>query len=75
MKSDLVEVEVPIASPAIGKSILELHLPKEVLVVLIQRNGNIIVPKGSTRIESEDSMLVLADPENLVATRKILIPS
>lgn len=72
VKNDLVEMEVRPNSPAIGKSIIELNLPKDALIVLIQRKGNVIVPKGGTHLEADDTMLVLADKDALNAARKIL---
>ncbi len=72
LKSDLVEVDVPVNSTAVGKTIIELKLPKEVLVVLIKREESVIVPKGGTYLESGDTMLVLADSEMLNEVRKIV---
>lgn len=72
MKSNLVEVEVPKKSQVAGKSILDLQLPKDSLIVLIQRKGNIIVPKGGTHLEPEDTMLVLAEDEPLKQIKALL---
>jgi cell volume regulation protein A len=72
MRSELVEVEVPRDSPAAGKSVIELALPKDVLIVLIQRKGRVIVPKGSTQLEGDDTMLVLAEPAVLEMLRKLI---
>jgi cell volume regulation protein A len=72
MKSNLVEIIVPASSLAGGKSIIDLKLPKEALIVLIQRKGDIIVPKGSTHLEGNDTMLVLAEDEPLSRIRQIV---
>ncbi len=61
MKNDLVPIEVPFGSHAAGKSIIQLKLPKEALIVLIQRKGNVVVPKGTTILEVDDTLLVLAE--------------
>ena len=42
------------------KTIAELNLDKEVLISSIVRGGKIIFPKGSTVIEPEDILYVLA---------------
>jgi cell volume regulation protein A len=57
----LVEVTVPPGSPAVGKTLLELALPAGALIVLIQRDGDVLVPRGGTPITESDTLLVLAD--------------
>lgn len=64
-KNDLVEVPVPGNSPIVGKRIVELGLPKHVLVALIVRNEEFIVPRGDTEVEAGDVMLVLAEKGEL----------
>jgi cell volume regulation protein A len=65
IKSELVEVKVPVNSRLAGRSLLELRLPDKVLVVLIQRGEEVIVPRGGTVVLPEDSLLVLAERETL----------
>jgi Trk K+ transport system NAD-binding subunit len=72
MRNELVEIEVPRGSPVAGKAVIDLGLPQDVLIVLIQRKGNIIVPKGSTRLEAEDMMLILAERPELEKVRKLV---
>ena len=43
-----------------GKSLGEIQLPKGGLIVLIQREGKTIIPRGNTRIK-EDDVLVIAE--------------
>ena len=73
MKSDLVEVIVPRNSIAIGKAIVDLKMPSSVLIVLIQRNGDVLVPRGGTLLEEEDHLLVLADRESLPQVRLMFL--
>ena len=72
LDSDLVEVPVPEGSGAVGRSIVELHLPDPALVVLISREDKFIVPRGSTVIQEGDRLLVLADRESLERVRRTL---
>lgn len=46
-------------SDLIGKSVLELQLPEEVLVVLISRNGHDLIPGGSTELMAGDKLVCL----------------
>jgi len=61
LKSGLVEVGVPASSPAVGKRLLDLGLPKSAYAVLVARKGRSFVPDGSTVLEANDSLLVFAD--------------
>ena len=72
MRSDLTEVEIPKNSRISGKSILDLNLPNGALIVLIQRQGNVIVPRGGTVLEAGDTMLVLADKDSLKQVKSVV---
>lgn len=61
LKSTLVEVDVPEASPAVGKAVVDLYLPKNAMIVLIHRNGKYLTATGDTTIEAADHLLVLTD--------------
>ena len=63
-----MEVPVPNGASFVGKSLLELELPKDVLVVLIQREGKVLVPRGGTQINELDTLLVLSDRKSLRET-------
>lgn len=73
-QSDLVEVKVPDTSPAIGKQIVELRLPKSALVVLVGRNDDFIVPGGSTILQAGDTMLVLSGKKEISEVRSVVDP-
>ncbi len=49
----------------IGKKIMELDLPGECLVTIIERNGEIIIPKGKTVLESRDILSILGYPKDI----------
>ena len=72
VKSELVEVPVPSQSTVIGRPLVDLALPAGALIVLIRRGDDVLVPRGSTQIESSDTLLVLAEPEALRYVRSIV---
>jgi cell volume regulation protein A len=55
--NEFIEFEVPADSDLVGKMIFELNLPDEVLVVLIHRDEDDFIPKGSTEIRSGDRVV------------------
>lgn len=71
-RTKMVEIRIPGDSPATGKRIVELGLPKEALVLLIDRGDEFVMPRGSTQLEAGDTMLVLADKQSRDEVRDIL---
>lgn len=58
MGGKLVELPVEADNVWAGKSLMEADIPDEILVVMIRRGENVIVPKGSTVIEAGDVMVL-----------------
>lgn len=46
---------------AVDKKIVELGFPKNAIIAMIKRNGSYITPNGSTILEAQDNLIVLAD--------------
>jgi len=61
VKSELVEVILPGNSQAVGRPIVKLKIPKSALIVLLVRDGKYIQPNGSTILEENDKLLLLAN--------------
>ncbi|MFC1464269.1 MAG: potassium/proton antiporter [Candidatus Brachytrichaceae bacterium NZ_4S206] len=70
-----IDIRISATSPAVGKQIVDLHLPQGALIVLISRNGNHIVPTGSTVIEAEDTLTLLASKEDAESARQQILKS
>ena len=66
VRSEFVEIILPGNSGAVGKPIVKLKLPKPVLIVLIVRDGKYIQPNGSTVLEENDKLLLLADNKKIL---------
>jgi len=74
IRAQLEEVIVPFESKAIGKSIVELGLPPQSLIVLICRDEKFFIPKGATTLDESDVLWVLADKGDLKKLYRILSP-
>jgi cell volume regulation protein A len=72
LRNSLIEVPVPAGARAIGKSLVELRLPQDVLVILIQRAGDIVVPRGGTHLSEQDTLLVLSESKSVDDVQRIL---
>lgn len=70
-ENDLYDLNVAENSGAANKTIIELGMPKESLIVLISRNEQYLVPTGATVIEPGDIVLVLTSKKIIDDVRKI----
>ena len=70
-KSELIEFDIERNSPAIGKAVVQLRLPKTAIIVLIHRKGKYLTADGHTIFEQGDHLLILADkPGTVTAVHK-----
>ena len=70
--TELVDLIVPYNSPAAGKSIVELGMPPDSLIVLVSRDESFLVPSGGTVLQEGDTVLVLVTKNNLPQVRSVL---
>jgi cell volume regulation protein A len=63
LKSELQELPVPVDSNVVGKTIVELGLPAGVLIALMARGEEFLVPSGGTTLQAGDTLLILTDKE------------
>ena len=59
---DVVEHVIREGDAAAGARLRDLGLPRDALVSLIVRGDEVLLPRGSTRLEAGDRMLVLVAP-------------
>ncbi|MFC4060952.1 potassium/proton antiporter [Planomonospora corallina] len=60
LNADLLQIRVPPTSKLHGVEVFELRLPSDAQVTLIVREGKSFVPSESTRIRTDDQLLVVA---------------
>jgi len=71
-KLELSELEIPRNSSCSGRAIVDLNIPRTALIILITRGKQFLIPRGETVLENEDTLLVLADREDLAIIQKII---
>jgi cell volume regulation protein A len=69
IKTELTEIEIENDSPAAGKRILDLGFPRAAIIALIKRHGKFITPNGSTVLEPDDILVIVA--ENADSLKKV----
>ncbi|HMO58522.1 MAG TPA: potassium/proton antiporter [Roseiflexaceae bacterium] len=65
LSSRLAELTITPDAPAAGRAVVEIGLPKGALVVLVTRDGEGIVPQGSTVLQAGDRVLLLGERADL----------
>ncbi|MEG0090610.1 MAG: NAD-binding protein [Oscillospiraceae bacterium] len=73
--TSLTEVIIPDAFPFAKMTLKDMPVPDDVVIVSIQRKGELIVPRGTTTIEFGDTILVMAKNtafHNLTSLWKLL---
>lgn len=71
-RARLSEVTLTADSPAEGKEIVELGLPRDSTVVAVLRQDRVVVPRGDTVLYEGDEVLVLVTSESEDEVRRLL---
>jgi len=72
MSKKIQGLHVPAHSPVVGKQLVEISLPKDLLVVYIKRDDEYFIPHGNSVITAGDQLFVLADKKALDTLRKLI---
>ncbi len=49
----------------VGKKLMEINLPSDVLVALIERDGFSITPRGDTELHENDILTIIGEPKSI----------
>ena len=64
----ILEINIDENSKWVNKTIMDSNIPEEVLVVMIRRDNEVIIPKGSTEIKKDDILVLASNSfDNLLA--------
>jgi trk system potassium uptake protein TrkA len=66
---EVLEVEIRPDSPAAGRAVADLHLPKEALVGAVLSKRGAQIGRGNTRLHPTDRVVLLAKPSALRAAK------
>jgi trk system potassium uptake protein TrkA len=74
-RASLIEVTLAGDSAATDREVVDLGFPRDSTVVAVLRNDRVIVPRGDTRLQGGDEVLVLVTSESIDEVREILTGS
>lgn len=69
--AEILELEVEAGSRAAGRPVEALGLPRSVVMGLVVRQGEVIIPRGSTRIHAGDQVLLFLRPEGIEGVQRV----
>lgn len=72
-KAGLVEVTLAEESPANGRQISELGMPRDSSVVAVIRDRRVVVPRGDTVLHAGDEVIVLVTEDSEDDVRHVLV--
>lgn len=61
--------------PLVGKRVADLNLPGHVLAILLQRQGQTLLPDHTTRIQEDDRLTFIGRPHEIKQLRERFLPS
>lgn len=71
-ESTISEINIPLNYKLNGKTLSELRLPDDSIVISINRNGDTIIPRGNAQINSGDKILIMSKTTSLHKIQEIL---
>ena len=54
----LFEYRITAGNRLLGKHIVDSYIPEELLIIMIKRDNEVIIPRGSTKLEENDILVV-----------------
>lgn len=72
-EAEFVDVQLLENSKSIGKSIAELNLPSQVVLISIRREGELLIPKGDTQLQANDIITALCEQEIIEEFKQIML--
>jgi trk system potassium uptake protein TrkA len=69
---ELAEIELQEHWPVVGRSISEIELPKDCLLIAVLRDDTVSLPRGSTVLNVHDRVFALTRSNEAEALRKVL---
>jgi trk system potassium uptake protein TrkA len=71
---ELVKLRIPPGSPADGKRIVDVGLPRSSIVVAVDRRGeDMLIPTGDTLVRAGDTVILMVKNESRNDVREVLV--
>jgi chloride channel protein, CIC family len=71
--TDVFQIPLAPGAAAAGQRIRDLHLPPQMLIISVRRNGEVLIPHGETLLQAGDTVVALAEQDVEDDLRRILV--
>ena len=71
LDAEIIDYVVASASPVSGQRVADLRLPEGAILALVSRDGQLIPPKGGTRLQARDHLFVIARTSDRAAVERV----
>lgn len=68
----IIEINIPENAPVSGKRLWEIELPHEVIIGCILRADSALIPRGDTRINVGDTLIIIANSNYIQEAVQVL---
>ncbi|MGN7854976.1 TrkA C-terminal domain-containing protein [Exiguobacterium sp. 22311] len=72
-QAEIIEVRVSTNSVIAGRTLQDIEMPQDVLVVAIIREDEILTPRGQTRVLVDDQLLILTPKQADQDVRRLIV--
>lgn len=72
LRTQFLELAIPDYSKAVGKTIAELAIPRQAVLVSIRREDETIIPRGDTQLNCGDVITLLCERDTISTVKDIL---
>lgn len=69
--AEAIELEVGKNSPAVGRSLVDLDMPRDAVIGGVLRNGETFVPSGISTIQSGDRVIFFSMPDSIATVEQL----
>jgi trk system potassium uptake protein TrkA len=69
--AEAIELEVGKDSPAVGRTLVELGMPRDAVIGGVLRHGKTFVPSGISTIEAGDRIILFSMPDSITTVEKL----
>ena len=71
-EGEALEVRARETSPLVSAPISKLHLPKDVVIGAVLRDGQLLVATGDVQIQAEDRVVIFAPQRRIADVQKLV---
>ncbi len=72
--AEVTEIIIDKDLPCVGKKLIDLAMPKGMIIGAVVRDNDVIIPKGNTELKANDRIVVFCLSENLAGLKMFFKP-